>query len=321
MSRKRRNKTTACPNCGTALQEGFEYCPQCGQENHDLRVPFKLFAYEFVENLTHFDTKLWSTLKLILTKPGQLTKDFVEGKRARYVHPIRFYVFTSVIFFGLLTIYLDRGIAEEALDGPRQDQAEHQPGHCPSPTPALLQQVMARRARIAPATDRQDHGRQPCIRRGRFSGLVRSPGRSLTGTYRCRYGHGRRQLRIHTAVCSVSIIMFILMPFTAILLLWIFYRQRYYWEHLIFSIHIHTIFFLFFSLLLCWRLMIPCEWPGWAGPLLVLACAAYLLLSLERVYSKSWPSTLMRSLAMSIPYTIIFATLLGLGLLWGFFTL
>ena len=39
--RKHRNKTTACPNCGTALQQGFD-CPQCGHENHDLRVPFKL---------------------------------------------------------------------------------------------------------------------------------------------------------------------------------------------------------------------------------------------------------------------------------------
>ena len=83
MARRRRKKGPACPNCGASLRADFEFCPMCGQENHDLRVPFKTFLYEFVENITHFDTKLWNTLKVIFTRPGQLTKDPVEGKRAR----------------------------------------------------------------------------------------------------------------------------------------------------------------------------------------------------------------------------------------------
>ncbi len=82
MSRRQRKKGPVCPNCDEQLQESFEFCPTCGQENHDLRIPFGHFAYEFVENITHFDTKLWSTLKLIFSKPGQLTKDFVEGGKS-----------------------------------------------------------------------------------------------------------------------------------------------------------------------------------------------------------------------------------------------
>jgi hypothetical protein len=321
MSRKHRNKTTACPNCGTGLQAGFEFCPHCGQENHDLRVPFKHFAYEFVENLTHFDTKLWSTLKMIFTKPGQLTKDFIEGKRARYVHPVRFYVFTSVIFFGLLTIYLDRGIAEEAPDGPG-------PGSGRTPARAL-----SISASSAPSTGDGTHGadrpRQP-IGRIMADSLVFAEGDSL-GWFgrRAVRSLGRidvdtvtgRQLLIHTAVRSVSIIMFILMPFTAILLLWIFYRQRYYWEHLIFSIHIHTIFFLYFSILLLFALVLPGEWPDWLLAPAMLVCLGYLVLSLRAVYCRPWISTLMRFLVMSIPYFIVFILLFVTGLFWGFISL
>ncbi len=54
----------------------------------------------------------------------------------------------------------------------------------------------------------------------------------------------------HAIVRAISAIMFILMPFTAVLLLWFFFRDRYYWEHLIFSVHTHTIYFLFFIIIL-----------------------------------------------------------------------
>ena len=112
-----------------------------------------------------------------------------------------------------------------------------------------------------------------------------------------------------------------LMPFTAVLLLWIFFRKRYYWEHLIFSLHIHTIFFLFFSLLLAIGLILDREWPDWLVFLAMVACLIYLLLSLRRVYGKSWTATLLRFAVMSVPYTFTFILLMVIGLLWGFISL
>ncbi|MBK6831049.1 MAG: hypothetical protein IPG92_10070 [Flavobacteriales bacterium] len=131
---------------------------------------------------------------------------------------------------------------------------------------------------------------------------------------------GKQRLS-HAAVRASSVIMFILMPFTAVLLLWIFFRQRYYWEHLIFSVHTHTIFFLFFSLVLLLALGFPDSWPGWSGLVIALACPGYLLASLRRVYGQVRASTAGRFLVMSIPYLLVAILLLGVGLFWGFINL
>lgn len=94
-----RDHWSVCPNCDTPLPEHAHYCPNCGQENHTHKQPFGHLLYEFVESITHFDAKLWATLKAIVMKPGQFVVDFVNDKRARYVPPARLYVFVSVLFF------------------------------------------------------------------------------------------------------------------------------------------------------------------------------------------------------------------------------
>jgi len=86
-----------CLNCGTEVAGRF--CQQCGQENVELKESFFQLCIHFIEDLTHFDGKFWKTLKLLLFKPGSLTKYYMEGKRATYLHPIRMYLFVSAVFF------------------------------------------------------------------------------------------------------------------------------------------------------------------------------------------------------------------------------
>jgi hypothetical protein len=93
------HRSGQCPNCRTALGANDNFCPSCGQENHDLKVPFKHLILELFESVFHFETKFFTTLKSIFTRPGQITSDFWEGKRARYMHPFRMYVFVSFLFF------------------------------------------------------------------------------------------------------------------------------------------------------------------------------------------------------------------------------
>ena len=101
---KKRRKFTQCPNCGYTFEEVNNYCPNCGQENHDLNVPVKHLVAEFFEGTLHFDTKVWHTLKNLILKPGLLTEKFNIGQRASYVPPFRLYVFVSLIFFFVVAL-------------------------------------------------------------------------------------------------------------------------------------------------------------------------------------------------------------------------
>jgi hypothetical protein len=71
----------------------------CGQENIEPKETVWGLISHFFYDITHFDGKFFSTSKLLILRPGFLPKEYLEGRRARYLHPIRMYVFTSAVFF------------------------------------------------------------------------------------------------------------------------------------------------------------------------------------------------------------------------------
>ncbi len=105
---KKRRKVEICHNCHTILSLENNFCPHCGQENHDLKVPLGHLAFEVFEGFTHFDTKFYNTMRAIFTSPGKITKDFLEGRRGRYVPPVRLYFLISFVFFLGLGSIVDR---------------------------------------------------------------------------------------------------------------------------------------------------------------------------------------------------------------------
>jgi hypothetical protein len=86
-----------CLNCNTGLQGRF--CHKCGQENIEPKDTVWGFVSHFFYDITHFDGKFFYTVSRLIAKPGFLPKEYITGKRARYLHPIRMYIFSSAIFF------------------------------------------------------------------------------------------------------------------------------------------------------------------------------------------------------------------------------
>lgn len=97
MSNNRIRKETNCLNCGAEVTDRF--CSHCGQENTEPRESFWQLLVHFFNDFTHFDGKFFSTIRVLLLKPGKLTNEYIAGKRASFLHPIRMYLFISFAFF------------------------------------------------------------------------------------------------------------------------------------------------------------------------------------------------------------------------------
>ena len=95
--RKSRPSLTHCENCGAALTG--PYCAQCGQPAIDYRRSFGSLLADAADAFFNFDARFFQSFGLLLFKPWRLTNEFVEGKRARHVHPLRVYLIASVMFF------------------------------------------------------------------------------------------------------------------------------------------------------------------------------------------------------------------------------
>jgi Protein of unknown function (DUF3667) len=100
VSHLKERKEKNCLNCQTTVIG--RYCHECGQENLEPKETVWHLVQHFFNDITHFDGKFFSTVKLLLRKPGFLSAEYIAGRRMSYLNPIRMYVFTSAFFFIIL---------------------------------------------------------------------------------------------------------------------------------------------------------------------------------------------------------------------------
>src|SRR5262249_35655867 len=90
----------SCANCGADVAARF--CCPCGQKHEHALHSIWHVTREVTEDLTHAGSRLWSTMLALLFKPGFLTREFIAGRRVRYLPPLRLYLVLSVLFFLVL---------------------------------------------------------------------------------------------------------------------------------------------------------------------------------------------------------------------------
>ena len=107
-----------CPNCGTVA--AGRYCPGCGQRDAVVAAPFRNMIRELVRESLELEDKLLMTLRCLVNHPGSLTTDYLAGRRVRYVHPARLYLFASVVL-GAALAYASNVFVVFADDGSRDE--------------------------------------------------------------------------------------------------------------------------------------------------------------------------------------------------------
>lgn len=261
-----------CRNCGGKIGASQKYCPQCGQSSADYNLPLGALLEEAAEAIFHFDTKSVRTIRTLVMKPGLMSSEFVDGKRAGYVAPVRLYVFVSFLFFLLLTFLPVRqesapssdhrsftfGVTVYGIDA-RELQGIQ---------PAQIDSIM--QALNIPSSEINKY-------------ILRKMAQIGTG--------GLEEFR-HALLKGISYMMFALMPLFAFFVYTLNRKKaKYYIGTLIFSIHYHTFIFILFMVLLAadfiagtsWLLLLP-----------FIVCPIYLFLALRRVYRDSLFATLAK---------------------------
>ena len=86
----------ACLNCGAGLTGA--HCHVCGQKARIHRT-LHAFGHDFMHSVLHFDGKIWRTLPMLFWNPGELTRRYVHGERAKFVSPLALFLFTVFLTF------------------------------------------------------------------------------------------------------------------------------------------------------------------------------------------------------------------------------
>lgn len=264
------NDKSSCPNCSAALDG--PYCASCGQRQVDLDQPFRDLAGEAMESFLSFDTRILQTLWPLIRRPGLLTVEFMEGRRARYVHPFKLYfAFSVLLFIGLAFSgysVIRIGESEDVVTGVRFEVSDGEGTEDAAEgleEQSLLERVLGPLAELA--EDDPD-----------------------------------RLNRIFTDRLAKSVIL--LVPVFA-LLLTALYRRRRYVAHLVFSLHIHS--FAFLALIVGLIIDLAARAPEQTRPgngLAVLVITIYSFLALRRVYGQSRFLTIVKMQMLLLGYLV-----------------
>lgn len=272
---------SACLNCSTALMG--PYCAACGQKQVSTDLTVREFLHEVTAELTHLDGKVPSSLKTLFFNPGVLTADYLEGRRARWLRPLRLYLICSIAYF---------------LAGPLTEMLTHR----------SAREVMK-------ITLTNPDGTTSLTEAGRQQIEETLPGR-LFGRERLERAVANSAALNRATDTAFPKAMFVLLPLFA-LLTNVAWRRKLprYPAHLYLALHLHAAWFGVLAVMtIATMFLSPGPVMSATGVIVLAYVVWYGLLTVRRVFGDSWPRTIAKSIAAGIVYGTLLLVV-GFGLL------
>lgn len=325
-----------CLNCGTTLEGKF--CYNCGQENLQIKESFGHMMTHAISDYFHFDHQFFHTLKPLLFNPGKLTTEYMAGHRVQYLHPVKMYIFISLVYFVLLfksntpeivkitdseanteqstdslKTTLKNGINNSVILSPAQKKVINNKVDFKADsiknanavahkkdTIKTYQQYLAVQQKL-PANKR-DNFIEQYLEKKQFQWA--HDGKSANEIINEGMKHNLPKM------------MFLFLPLFALILKIAFIKnKKFYVEYLIYSFHFHCFLFLFITILMVIQLLIP---HRFIDVIVIMDIAAlltilwYMYRSLRVVYGRSPLRTVTKMIGISFSYFVVFAICLTL---------
>jgi len=325
-----------CLNCGTIL-EG-KYCHNCGQENLELKESFGHMMNHAISDYFHFDHQFFHTLKPLLFKPGFLTNEYMAGRRAQYLHPVKMYIFISIIYFLLLFNTAHDGdfvkingkpLTESSkhLDSLRKSLAKDHNLSAASKS-KILNDEIKHQAEIDKRVDadtvnknfksglliitadtsyKSYIAKQQKLPEAKKDGWFAKLYNKKAFDYKTKYGTHSREVFFEEVRHNIPKMMFLMLPLFALILKITFWRnKKFYVEHLIFAFHLHCFIFIFLAIVMVLLKLSPATGP--ITDIITFVAGVYILWyvykALKIVYQRSVFRTITKFMGMYISYMI-----------------
>ena len=317
-----------CLNCGAELTG--PYCRQCGQKAR-VRRSVGAIVHDIVHGVLHLDGKFWRTLPLLVWRPGDLTRRYVHGERAKFVSPMAMFLFSVFLMFAVLSIY---GVSLTDLEV-SGNQVRQGFETAQANVTRELTEARTRRDALARGAPRARADREVAQLEEQLAGIdrvrrgagdlqfVSVAGTRSTGW--ARLDHGVRKINENPGLALYKLqsngykfswlLIPLSVPFVWLLFFWT--RRYHFYDHTVFVTYSLAFMSLFAVLLTV---------AGFAGvSAAIIALAAvfippiHMFRQLKQAYQLHWASATLRTFLLvnfcAITASLFFVLLLGIGAL------
>ena len=324
-----------CLNCGAPLTG--QHCVACGQAGDVHVLSMKEVAGDVTHSLLHLDSRVWRTLRLLVLKPGELTREFIAGRHQRYLPPFRLYLAISILFFALSALLPDSSIIQWNGEGeavvapvtvrtpgdakPADDSAAKRSNAAVAAAAQELPEDVRRKladAGVDPAqVESLSKRRNTCEFDAPPFGSKDFETSLKRACEQIRADGGARLAERFTS--NAPKLMFIFLPLMAAMaLLFYWWPRRLYAEHLVLFLHNHAFTFLLIGAMEAVNAVSDLKLPyigivGFLNLLLFLYLPWYVFRSMRVVYGQG---RLLTSVKFFLLSTLYF-TLLGITMFAG----